>query len=81
MRMRDGDRGKQNDSESEDRPPPSYMSVLLPLKNKSRLLGPMEKLTLSRSQPDLSRIGKPDIDNYNLRATSPRWFNEIDYWN
>ncbi|PBC28948.1 Angiomotin [Apis cerana cerana] len=72
MRMRDGDRGKQNDSESEDRPPPSYMSVLLPLKNKSRLLGPMEKLTLSRSQPDLSRIGKPDIDNYNLRATSPR---------
>lgn len=72
MRMRDGDRGKQNDSESEDRPPPSYMSVLLPLKNKSRLLGPMEKLTLSRSQPDLSRIGKPDIDNYNLRTTSPR---------
>ncbi|XP_068966086.1 angiomotin-like protein 1 isoform X2 [Bombus flavifrons] len=72
MRMRDSDRGKQNDSESEDRPPPSYMSVLLPLKNKSRLLGPMEKLTLSRSQPDLSRIGKPDMDNYNLRATSPR---------
>ncbi|OAD55928.1 Angiomotin [Eufriesea mexicana] len=72
MRMRDSDRGKQNDSESEDRPPPSYMSVLLPLKNKSRLLGPIEKLTLSRSQPDLSRIGKPDIDNYNLRATSPR---------
>ncbi|XP_076292130.1 uncharacterized protein LOC143214680 [Lasioglossum baleicum] len=72
MRMRDGDRGKQNDSESEDRPPPSYMSVLLPLKNKSRLVGPMEKLTLSRSQPDLSRIGKPDIDNYNLRTTSPR---------
>ncbi|XP_076167152.1 uncharacterized protein LOC143146597 isoform X2 [Ptiloglossa arizonensis] len=72
VRMRDGDRGKQNDSESEDRPPPSYMSVLLPLKNKSRLVGPMEKLTLSRSQPDLSRIGKPDIDNYNLRATSPR---------
>ncbi|XP_034175880.1 uncharacterized protein LOC117602243 isoform X1 [Osmia lignaria lignaria] len=72
VRVRDGDRGKQNDSESEDRPPPSYMSVLLPLKNKSRLLGPMEKLTLSRSQPDLSRIGKPDIDNYNLRATSPR---------
>ncbi|CAK9799491.1 AMOT [Anthophora quadrimaculata] len=72
MRMRDADRGKQNDSESEDRPPPSYMSVLLPLKNKSRLLGPMEKLTLSRSQPDLSRIGKPDIDNYNLRTTSPR---------
>ncbi|XP_033334669.1 uncharacterized protein LOC117225308 isoform X2 [Megalopta genalis] len=72
MRMRDGDRAKQNDSESEDRPPPSYMSVLLPLKNKSRLVGPMEKLTLSRSQPDLSRIGKPDIDNYNLRTTSPR---------
>ncbi|CAL7940737.1 unnamed protein product [Xylocopa violacea] len=72
MRMRDGDRGKQTDTESEGRPPPSYMSVLLPLKNKSRLVGPMEKLTLSRSQPDLSRIGKPDIDNYNLRATSPR---------
>ncbi|KAK9302441.1 hypothetical protein QLX08_005585 [Tetragonisca angustula] len=72
MRMRDGERGKQNDSESEDRPPPSYMSVLLPLKNKSRFLGPMEKLTLSRSQPDLSRIGKPDMDNYNLRTTSPR---------
>ncbi|XP_076243237.1 uncharacterized protein LOC143184700 [Calliopsis andreniformis] len=71
-RMRDSDRGKQNDSESEDRPPPAYMSVLLPLKGKSRLVGPMEKLTLSRSQPDLSRIGKPDIDNYNLRATSPR---------
>ncbi|XP_043527138.1 angiomotin-like protein 1 isoform X1 [Frieseomelitta varia] len=72
MRMRDGERGKQNDSESEDRPPPSYMSVLLPLKNKSRFPGPMEKLTLSRSQPDLSRIGKPDMDNYNLRTTSPR---------
>ncbi|XP_017892912.1 angiomotin-like protein 1 [Ceratina calcarata] len=71
VRMRDGDRGKVN-SESEGRPPPSYMSVLLPLKTKSRLLGPMEKLTLSRSQPDLSRIGKPDIDNYNLRTTSPR---------
>ena len=72
MRMRDGDRAKQNDCEPEVKPPPAYMPVLLPLKNKTRLVGPMEKLTLSRSQPDLSRIGKPDIDNYNLRATSPR---------
>ncbi|XP_015600466.1 angiomotin-like protein 1 isoform X2 [Cephus cinctus] len=72
MRMRENDRGKQNDNEFEDRPPPSYTSTLLPLKSKHRLLGPTEKLTLSRSQPDLSRIGKSDIDNYDPRATSPR---------
>ncbi|XP_011140083.2 uncharacterized protein LOC105183552 isoform X1 [Harpegnathos saltator] len=72
MRIREGDRGKQNDNEFEDRSPPSYISTLLPLKNKHRLLGPTEKLTISRSQPDLSRINKADIDNYNLRVTSPR---------
>jgi len=72
MRLRDGDRGKQNDNEYEDNSPPSYISTLLPLKNKHILIGPMEKLTISRSQPDLSRINKVDIDNYNLRATSPR---------
>ncbi|XP_035735480.1 uncharacterized protein LOC118447536 isoform X2 [Vespa mandarinia] len=72
VRMRESDRGKQNDSEFEDRSPQSYASTLLPLKNKLRFLGPNEKLTLSRSQPDLSRIGKGDIDSYDPRATSPR---------
>jgi len=68
IRIRDGDRRKQNDNEYEDGLTPSYMSTLL----KNRLLGPSEKLTISRSQPDLSRINKADIDNYNLRTTSPR---------
>lgn len=68
IRIRDGDRRKQNDNESEDGLTSSYMSVLL----KNRLLGPSEKLTVSRSQPDLSRINKADIDNYNLRTISPR---------
>ncbi|XP_066581156.1 angiomotin-like 2a isoform X2 [Prorops nasuta] len=72
MRMRENERGKQNDHEYEDRPPPSYISTLLPLKSKHRLLGPTEKLTLSRSQPDLSRVGKVDIENYDPRTTSPR---------
>ncbi|XP_012225084.1 serine-rich adhesin for platelets-like [Linepithema humile] len=67
IRIRDGDRRKQNDNEYEDGLTP-YMSTLL----KNRLLGPSEKLTISRSQPDLSRINKADIDNYNLRTTSPR---------
>ncbi|XP_012271210.1 uncharacterized protein LOC105694791 [Orussus abietinus] len=71
LKMRETDRGKQSD-DYEDRPPPSYTSTLLPLKSKYRLLGPAEKLTLSRSQPDLSRIGKVDIDGYDPRATSPR---------
>lgn len=75
MRIRDGDRGKQNDNEFEGRSSPSYISTLLPLKNKHRLLGPTEKLTISRSQPDLSRINKADIDNYNLRTTSPRYLH------
>jgi angiomotin like 1 len=70
MRMREGDRGKQN--EFEDRPPPNYSTTLLPIKNKHRLLGPTEKLTLSRSQPDLSRLSKTDIDSYDPRTTSPR---------
>lgn len=70
MRIRDGDRGKQNDSEYGGRSTPCYVSTLF--KNKHRLFGPMEKLTVSRSQPDLSRINKADIDNYNLRTTSPR---------
>lgn len=68
MRIRDGDRGKQNDSEYEGRPT-YYIPTLF--KHKHRLLGPTEKLTVSRSQPDLSRI-KTDIDIYNLRTTSPR---------
>ncbi|KAK2577278.1 hypothetical protein KPH14_003415 [Odynerus spinipes] len=72
VRMRENERGKQNDNEFEDRSPQSYVSTLLPLKNKLRFLGPNEKLTLSRSQPDLSRIGKGDIDSYDPRATSPR---------
>ncbi|XP_047354049.1 uncharacterized protein LOC124950769 isoform X3 [Vespa velutina] len=72
VRMRESDRGKQNDNEFEERSPQSYASTLLPLKNKLRFLGPNEKLTLSRSQPDLSRIGKGDIDSYDPRATSPR---------
>ncbi|KAG5321678.1 AMOT protein, partial [Acromyrmex heyeri] len=69
IRIRDGDRGKQNDSEYEDRSTPCYVSPLF--KNKHRLFGPTEKLTVSRSQPDLSRI-KTDIDNYKLRTISPR---------
>jgi len=69
MRIRDGDRGKQNDSEYEDRSTPCYVPTLF--KSKRRLFGPTEKLTVSRSQPDLSRI-KADIDNYSLRTTSPR---------
>ncbi|XP_046435575.1 uncharacterized protein LOC124186995 [Neodiprion fabricii] len=72
MRERDGERGKQSETEFEDRPPPSYTSTMLPLKSKHRLLGPTEKLTLSRSQPDLSRIGKTDTDSYDPRTTSPR---------
>lgn len=60
-------------SDFKDRPPPSYTTSLLPMKSKHRLLGPTEKLTLSRSQPDLSRIEKIEIDSsYDSRATSPR---------
>lgn len=70
MRIRDSDRGKQNESEYEGRSTPCYVSTLL--KSKHRLFGPTEKLTVSRSQPDLSRINKADIDNYNLRTISPR---------
>ncbi|TGZ32313.1 Uncharacterized protein DBV15_03956 [Temnothorax longispinosus] len=70
MRIRDGDRRKQNDSEYEGRSTPCYVSTLF--KSKHRLFGPTEKLTVSRSQPDLSRINKADIDNYKLRTTSPR---------
>ncbi|KYM79369.1 Angiomotin [Atta colombica] len=69
IRIRDGDRGKQNESEYEGRSTPCYVSPLF--KNKHRLFGPTEKLTVSRSQPDLSRI-KMDIDNYKLRTISPR---------
>ncbi|XP_011874418.1 PREDICTED: uncharacterized protein LOC105565657 isoform X2 [Vollenhovia emeryi] len=57
MRIRDGgDRGKQNNSEYEDRSTPCYVSSIF--KSKHRLFGPTEKLTVSRSQPDLSRINK-----------------------
>ncbi|XP_011305590.1 angiomotin-like protein 1 isoform X2 [Fopius arisanus] len=62
---------KQNSNEFTDRPPPSYTTTLNPLKSK-RLLGPTEKLTLSRSQPDLSRIGRLDLDVYDQPVTSPR---------
>lgn len=75
VRIRDSDRRKQNDNEFEDRSSSSYISTLLPSKSKHRLLGPTEKLTISRSQPDLSRINKADIDNYNLRTTSPRYLH------
>ncbi|XP_015127500.1 angiomotin-like protein 1 isoform X2 [Diachasma alloeum] len=63
---------KQNSNEFTDRPSPSYTTTLNPLKSKHRLLGPTEKLTLSRSQPDLSRIGRLDHDIYDPPATSPR---------
>ncbi|CAB0041943.1 unnamed protein product [Trichogramma brassicae] len=56
----------------EDQNQSKYTSTMLPVKSKFRLLGPMEKLTLSRSQPDLSRINKSDIDTYDPRTTSPR---------
>lgn len=74
MRIRD-DREKQNENEYEDGSSPSYVSSLAPLKfcKHWRYLAPTEKLTISRSQPDLSRINKEDIDNYNLRTTSPRY--------
>lgn len=70
LRVRENDRCKQNNNDFIDRLPSSY--TLLPLKTKHRLLGPLEKLTLSRSQPDLSRIGKLDIEGYHSPATSPR---------
>lgn len=63
------DRGKK---EFEDRSLPSYTSTVMMIKNKHRLLGPTEKLTLSRSQPDLSRLGKSNIDSYDPRTPSPR---------
>ncbi|KAL7289828.1 hypothetical protein TKK_0016227 [Trichogramma kaykai] len=56
----------------EDQNQSKYTSTMLPVKSKFRLPGPMEKLTLSRSQPDLSRINKSDIDTYDPRTTSPR---------
>ncbi|XP_034938444.1 uncharacterized protein [Chelonus insularis] len=71
IRVRENDRGKQNNNDFNDRSPTSYNSILMPVKSKHRLLGPTEKLTLSRSQPDLSRIGKLD-DGYDSPATSPR---------
>lgn len=75
MRIRDNDREKQNENENEyEDGSPSYVSSLAPLKfcKHWRYLAPTEKLTISRSQPDLSRINKGDIDNYDLRTTSPR---------
>ncbi|KAI4484651.1 hypothetical protein M0804_007217 [Polistes exclamans] len=74
VRMRESERGKADDNEFEDGPPQTYTPALLSLKNKLRFLGPNEKLAMSRSQPDLSRIGKRDIEmtSYDPRATSPR---------
>ncbi|XP_057338714.1 angiomotin-like protein 1 isoform X2 [Microplitis mediator] len=72
IRMRDVDRAKQINNEFNDRSQSSYTSILMPAKSKHRLLGPTEKLTLSRSQPDLSRIDKLDFDGYDSPATSPR---------
>ncbi|KAK0164179.1 hypothetical protein PV328_002837 [Microctonus aethiopoides] len=74
LRVRDNERSKQgNINDFNVRLPPlSYNSTLLPLKSKHRLLGPTEKLTLSRSQPDLSRIGKFDMDSYDSPIASPR---------
>ncbi|XP_014216807.1 uncharacterized protein PFB0145c-like [Copidosoma floridanum] len=66
----DGDRGKQADYE--DRPQSNYATTLLPVKSRHRLLGPTEKLTLSRSQPDLSRLSKAEVENYDPRTISPR---------
>lgn len=74
LRVRDNERSKQgNINDFNVRLPPlSYNSTLLPLKSKHRVLGPTEKLTLSRSQPDLSRIGKFDMDSYDSPIASPR---------
>ena len=69
LRIRENNRGKK---EFEDTSLPSYTSTVMMIKNKHRLLGPTEKLTLSRSQPDLSRLGKADIDAYDPRTSSPR---------
>ncbi|XP_029176914.1 uncharacterized protein LOC114945006 [Nylanderia fulva] len=66
MRIRDG--GKQSDSEYENRPS-CYISTLLPF-NKQKFLGPTEKLTISRSQPDLSKVLREDL--YLTRMRSPR---------
>ncbi|XP_074104558.1 uncharacterized protein LOC141531003 isoform X2 [Cotesia typhae] len=72
IRMREVDRAKQINNEFNDRSQSSYTSILMPAKSKHRLLGPTEKLTLSRSQPDLSRIDKLGFDGYDSPATSPR---------
>lgn len=68
MRIRDGDRGKQSDNEYENRPS-CYISTLLPF-NKQKFLGPTEKLTVSRSQPDLSKVLREEL--YLARMRSPR---------
>lgn len=68
MRIRDGDRGKQSDSEYDNRPS-CYISTLLPL-SKQKFLGPTEKLTISRSQPDLSKVLREEF--YLARVRSPR---------
>lgn len=67
MRIRDGDRGKQSDNEYENRR--CYISTLLPF-NKQKFLGPTEKLTVSRSQPDLSKVLREEL--YLTRVRSPR---------
>lgn len=68
MRIRDGDRGKQSDNEYENRLP-CYISTLIPF-NKQKFLGPTEKLTISRSQPDLSKVLREEL--YLTRMRSPR---------
>ncbi|KAL6424073.1 hypothetical protein ACFW04_009756 [Cataglyphis niger] len=67
VRIRDGDRGKQSDNEYENRG--CYVSTLLPF-NKQKILGPTEKLTISRSQPDLSKVLREEL--YLTRVRSPR---------
>lgn len=68
MRIRDGDGGKQSDNEYENRLP-CYISTLIPF-NKQKFLGPTEKLTISRSQPDLSKVLREEL--YLTRMRSPR---------
>ncbi|KAF7991268.1 hypothetical protein HCN44_002830 [Aphidius gifuensis] len=71
LRIRENNRSKQNNNINNNNELSStYSTKLLPGKNKFRLLGPNEKLTLSRSQPDLSRIEKLNIDDYQVPLTT-----------
>ncbi|KAI4490209.1 hypothetical protein M0802_010843 [Mischocyttarus mexicanus] len=74
VRMRKSERGEAGDNESENEPPRVFTTTHMSLKNTFRFRGPNEKLEFSRSQPDLSKIDKRDIEmtSYDPRTTSPR---------